>query len=930
MIKRTFIIILLMSFFTSFSHGSDVMIADIESLLKSLSEKDTERKELSLRLADLYFFGAVELEKKARLATEGMEALDRKALKYRRRALGLYTTVKKQYKLNDETEIKVNFQLARVSEQLGNTKRAMALWEGLRKQEQMLNIRREAVLKLAENAENNYSLKKAERLYKEALELCEDSCGFVRYRLGWVYRNLGKIELSLNEMKLALWDKKGQAQDEVLRDYIAVLSQRPGDGSKAVEIIENLAKKTNRKDLLEKLAYGFYAAGNKVAGTKTLGIVTERNPTLKNQVQLLEEYYGLRQWDNFNNLREKMALDSLKTLKKEDVENIEKIMRRLVVQLEAEQKQNPSVRDSFLVTNLLYLELFPTSEITFKIMRSWLALEKNASKKMERIADWLNGEVFKLSTKEVVELREERARLAQKENNNDILRSEMNELAKLYEKKEKKRTKAQYLVAHSYYKEENVDKALPLFVELAKAGPDKPSKWSLQAQNLALDIYNQKKDYDGLIDQADTWLKQAWTNPKGMNKELTEIRKIREQAEFEKAVAMGESEDALKIFFKYCEGKKLIPQSCQNAKQLAVKLKDQKTLVSVLEITNEKEALTNEYEIGGHYAKAAKMLEKRTPIKAGKWTFDQAIKIALLYELEGRFKERDKWLNRMVRRYRTKKVPARSENLFYSALQDAGMLNSPKLLSLKWSKSAKLRLARHLEEIGKGNKRTHKIFLAADKRQGDLWEYYHMKEFYKKAEREQSTSFYGKNSKRQFRRRLARIKQLDKYANKILNQLSANAQLNVVGVLYTSYSKLNREIRETPIPKGLNEEALAQVNNSLSTMARPFDDKAVSYRKLLEGELEKQDKKLEDLSEATYVAKDLLASLERPEKDKAVAVVNLDDVFPLLRQLNEDPLAYDVVKSLKNLYLDQGKSRLASYYEGRLKNLKKGGDSENI
>ena len=928
MIKRSLFTILLAIFWTSLARGNEAMIADIENLLNSLSGKDAERKELTLRLADLYFFTAVDFEKKARLSMEEMDALDKKALKFRRRARKLYRKARRNYKFNEETEIKVDFQLARVSEQLGESREALGLWRKLHKQKRMLDIRREAILKLAENAEDNYSLKRAESLYKEALELCENSCGFVRYRLGWVYRNLGKIELALEQMKSALWDKKGQAQDEVLRDYVTFLSQKPGDGSREISTIENLAKKTGRKDLLEKLAYGFYAAGNKVAGTKTLGIVTERSPTLKNQIQLLEEYYGLRQWDNFADLRDRISPDSVSKLDKDEVRDIETIMRRLVVQLEAEQKQNSSIAEAFLASNLLYLELFPDSEVAFKIMRSWIGLEKESSLKMEKIAYWLDDDKFKLSRKEIVELREERARLAQKEKKHEILRLEMGHLSKLYTDADKKK-KAAYLVAHSYYHEEEIDKALPLFVELAKVNSSKPSKWSLQAQNLALDIFNQKKNYDGLIRQADSWLEQKWENISSVQKDLEEMRKIRQQAQFERAVAGGESKDSLKVFFDYCSKKKLLPQSCQNAKKLAVALKEQDILISVLRLTNEKEALTSEYEISGQYAKAAKLLAEKTPLKRGRWTFEQAIKIALLYELEGNFKKRDQWLNAMVRQYSRKKVPVKGEKLFYSALKDAGQLGI-RHLSVKWSKEMKRSLVRFLEESGKGSKKTQKLFLAEKNRQGELWEYYHLKSIYELAVKEQNTTFYGKRSKRRFQTRLARIKKLDRYANRILNQLTPQAQTDVVGVLYTSYGKLNKEIRETPIPDGLNEEAIAQVKNSLATMARPFDDKAESYKKLLKTELEKRGQSTEGLEEKVYVAKDLSSALTKPEKEKKMMVVNLDEVFPLLRQLNQDPLSHEAVNALKKLYSSQGKSRLASYYEGRLKSLKKEGNNEEI
>ena len=917
--------VLLILGFSFPSYGNEPLIENIEKLLNSLSEKDAGRKELTLRLADLYFFLAVDLDKQARLSPNEMTRLDKKALRSRRRAANLYHRALEKYNVNRETHIKIEFQLARVYDQLGQPQKALSFWQKSYNQKEVINIRREAILKLAEKAEQTSSLEKAESLYKEALVVCESSCGFVRYRLGWVYRNQGKIHQALAEVKKALWDKKGQAQEEVLRDYIAFLAQESGDGSRGISIVENLVERTGKKELLQDLAFGFYAAGNKVAGTKTLALVTKREPTLKNQIRLLEEYYGLRRWEDFVDLRERIDPEKISSLDEKTRQNGEKIMRRLAVQLEAEQKQNSEHKEEFLAVTSLYLELFPTGEISSKMINSWLSVASDVNKKMKKIAHWVGNKKFKLSKKEETSLREERARLAQKKENYEILRSEMDWLIKEAYTQTEKREKAKYLIAYSYYKENKLDKAVPLFVQLANPVSEKPSKWSIQSQNLALDIFNQKKNHQALIKQADLWLNREWELPKNIEKELTDIRKVREQANFEMAVAGGKTRDSLNIFLNYCREEKLLPQSCENAKKLAVFLKEQQALLTVLEKTGEKEALINEYEISGHYSKAADLLAAKKPLKGKKWTFDEAIKTSLLYELEGNFAARDRWLDALVDRYKRRPVPQKGEVLFYSALKDAGKLGS-RHLSLKWSSETKERLVRFLEETGLGNKKSRHLFLSNKKNQGELWEFYHVKKIFEVAEKEKKVVFYGKRSKRRFRQRLAKIKKLDDYSNRILEQLTSNYRLQVVQVLYQAYNNLAHEIQETPIPKGVEGDALVQIKNSLLGMARPFMDKAESYRELWMNELAK----IED--EAVRMAKTekfkqnisvevLLAQLTKPEIQKR-KIVGLDKVFPLIRKLHKDPFSYEAVSSLKDLYTKEGSERLASYYEGRLQKLK--------
>ena len=244
-----------------------------------------------------------------------------------------------------------------------------------------------------------------------------------------------------------------------------------------------------------------------------------------------------------------------------------------------------------------------------------------------------------------------------------------------------------------------------------------------------------------------------------------------------------------------------------------------------------------------------------------------------------------------------------------------------KSLSLKWSGSIRQRLIRFLEENDKGNRQTHQEFLAQTESGGELWEYFHLKKIYELAQKEGSTTFHGKNSKRRFQRRLARIKKFDTYSNNILEQLGRERRVQVIRLLYTAYSNLEQEIKKTPIPEGLDEAALVQIKNRLVVMAHPFAEKALSYKELLQTELNKIDEveQRQLLLSQNLEPKVLLAELKRPKRKKTGGGVSMETVFSLLRQLRKAPFSKGTISSLKDIYLEKGQIRLASYYEGRLR-----------
>ena len=492
-------------------------------------------------------------------------------------------------------------------------------------------------------------LAEATRLYHIAVELCAggEVCAYAHHRLGWLAKAEGAYPTAIQETELALWDTKGQVREEVLKDYILFLASAPDDGKKALNLVLPLSQKLTRPALLSDLADAFYSAGNKVAGTYVLAYVNSLSPSLAHQARLLEEYYGLRNWDGFREVLEQtqsaktvartpsaehpVALDAKPA--KQDVE-AEKILRRLTIQLDGERISQPQYAADFENATLLYLRLFPTSPVRFKMMEGWLAAETSPERKLSQLKIWTSDPSFALSPTEQKRLHEMRAGIAQKNKDYATVAEETTVLADLYSTDTAKAREYRFLKANALLEQKNPTAALPLFKELAKPALQ-ADPWALRSQRSALGILAENKDYAGIIQQADLWLDDASVKASGaLSDARKEFTSIREQAAFEQAVQQGKVASALKVFEDFCERKVFLPKSCDNARVLAVQLGDQNSLFAVLKAEGKKEELANEYELSARFASAAELreaaLSKKAPQKPENKDF---LKVALLYEL---------------------------------------------------------------------------------------------------------------------------------------------------------------------------------------------------------------------------------------------------------------------------------------------------------
>lgn len=874
-----------------------VVIDELRKLKASLPVNDPARKEITLRLADRISDEYLASKDESQKRTEADRA---EALALYRESLASRT---------GEMKNKIQFQMARLyAEKSSDLGSAKGLFEEVRMNSQVKELKRESNLRLAEMAEASPATASAAvKYYREALTLCEgtDSCSYSHYRLGWIERNNENLPKAIEEMKLALWDSKGQLREEAMRDLVSFMGLASTQVEQSIPYLDQLSTKVSRPALLQDLAYAYFAAGNKAAGVKVLALTHSRAPTLYSEMRLMEEYYGLRQWDQFRSILAQfdatVHAGASNAESSKDLIEIEKIGRRLATQLDGERTTDPTRFEDFKQFTLSYLDLFPRATERAKIMEGLIAAEPNRDLKLTQLKNWLSAIQFDLPLSDEVKLRELRAAIAQKEPVNHSVVIE--EMTALMAKNQSKAREYRYVRARAYYAQKDFTQAAPEFVELA-AVQSTPDSFAIQSQHLLLDIYNQQKDLAKIVAQAKTWTtNESLIKNTKISADLKEMSQIAEQAEFESATQQNESIESLNVFMNYCQNGKFLPKSCENAKVLSVKLNQHLKLISILELQSKTDAsihseLMNEYEAGAYFVKAADMMSKafaKTP------EFKTQVKTAVLYEVGRDLAKRNMTLNQLTQLVLTKKIKlaAPEEKALIAFLVDTRLLN-PALLTVV-SADSKVSLSENLEEQGLGNKQTQQILMSQNDYQGIAWAKHVISKAEELSAAEAKIKFYGRNGQVAFQKRVNRLKELNQFSDQYLNGSDALTRTKLLTVLKTSHERIATEIMESPLPANLNEEQVAQVKVSLAEMAKPFQDKVESLKKLMETEEQK-------------VSLSLTQSSSKPSFDE-------NSYQEAINLLHQNPKNGAALTQLKTLFTNAGLNRPAAYFEGRIQGL---------
>ena len=913
------------------ANDSKYLIKEMESLRDTLNIDDPKRIDLTLRLADLYFDVSIQEGKK-----EDSELLKKdrlKSLELYKHSLNGTDNLKAATGLN---RIKIQFQLGRLLTRLDEGKNAgpyyLSIIDNIEAPKKMVE---QSALAMAEYYEEMANYVPAKKFYDQAISLCstKDSCNYANYRLAWLLYKDTKLDAAIATMEKSLWNEGDYIRENSLSDLLLFMSNKDTDGRDEFIKIKRIAAKANKPELISQLVEAFYIAGNRLAGSTLLSELNKSDPNLYYEVRLLEEFYGFRKWDkveNYLSIIEKRSLSDIPAKKEEAVEVLT-ILRRFIVQVDAEMQVNTSL-NIFLKRSIdVYLKFYPNDELRKKMQAGWLSAESDKTLKVAKLEKWIKEDIaYGVDPSEIRKLRQTRLSLAQELKNQDVIIIESKAIAEIL-KGSKVATEFNYVAARELYEQKKYDESLPYFQSIiADAQKNREiTNWVTLSQNLILDIYNHQKNYDGIILQIGLWGALALDSSSAeIQKETKSMNQILVQAKFEKAMLMKDNPEALESFYQFCMDNIYPEKSCENAKILSIKYKDQTKLVALLEKSGDEKALLAEYELMGRYNEAARLKEK-LELKSDT-TLDTYLQVAFLYELDQNMKDRDRVLSKMIEVInRNKKIPDDLEKMIYLTLEEANLLDE-RALVMPWSLNQKLKLATRLE-AQKSTVATQKIILAQKESVGPLWSKLILAQVEAEYIKANKIKFYGVRSKSLFKQRTNALEKFAAMAKPLLDGADLETRVYLLHMLKMSYKNIANEILNTPIPDGLDEETLAAVATQISNLADPFDRVNEDYDALLKNQLAA----ITDESTRTIVEKNIIGEVKNYSSfintnsaltlnnPKTLSVDEQKQVNDMKMKLLIDPEDKNTLLGLKNFYTQFDNTRAAAYYSGRVENLNK-------
>ena len=915
-IRTIFLVLLLIP--VAFANDAQ-LIRDMESLRDSLPFKDPGRPALTRRLADLCFQKAVQDDKDLILSGKGqaseVTALRAKAIKLYTEALdgekGTYPAAQ------GELKNKIEFQVARLERMQGQKAKALSTFKTLAALPNVnKDLLRETLLTIAEMHDEEGQWVEAQAAYQKALPHCQgaDAISYVRYRLAWAYFRKNQISEAQTEMSQALYDAQGNLKDQAMADYLQFLAATPGDmGSQHLMKVEGIAAKARRPEFVEQLADAYFTAGNRQAGVTVLAHAQRLRPSPFAAARLSEEYYGFKRLDDMQAMLTylKGQAAGVKALEDKKREAVDQILRRLVVQLDGERKSNPGQFNAEVMLAIeTHLALFPQSDVTEKMRAGWLVASTDDAAKMERLSLWIKAETNIDAQRRY---RQERAALALKTKNTQVVREEARELLKTTD--EASAREWTYVEAKAAYDMGEEAHALSAFQALAKK-TQSPDKWAVQSQHLALDILNKGKRYQELVQQASLWTNQAALKNSAVAADVLEMDKARSEASFEYAASLGETEAALTEFNRFCQEGQFVEKSCPNAKVLAVKLKNQAVLVQVLARMNDKPALAQEYERMGRFEDAAAILE---PALTAQQPEVEWIKVSLMYQIAGNEAARARVLRKLsARLIKLGKMSAELEGVVIAAYHHSE-IKGAELMRLPWSAAQKIRLATELETQGLGDAQTKKLISSSKEDLGAVWAREVFSRMNALDQRQRQITFYTGNTSARVQQRMTSMGNYAKEVKAVLDGASTPVRVALLNSLAKAYGDLDKEILATPLPAGITAEQLAGAKEAMESLAQPMRIEAESYQKLAaEQQATLADAASWPFAEGTAAVLARIETEERANAPKAAAGMTPTERSTVLSSLAVDPNSRSALERLRDDFKTRGDLAAAAYFTGRL------------
>jgi hypothetical protein len=860
--------------------GARDLIPDAERLYAQLGPHEPERKAVALRLADLLFDAAVEIDGDGKAKKKDMD----QAEAFRKRSKQLYE--ESLTSTRGASHERIEFQLSRLYAFAGRMDSAMKYWADLAKHSADVHLKRESALHLAEQLELSNkpeSIREAGRLYALSLPLAEKQSlrAYIHYRSAWTQFRLGQTDSAVATLQKSLaLTTTAKEREDLLRDMVLFLSRQSQPAEKQMALLRDYGKKYGREGLVAQLGEAYFTADRKEDYVTVMTALNRKEPRLERSIALLDADH-----DRMSAADVREALSGIQSMGGQTFPDTETEKRardrlyRLVLLWDGQRRSQVAGSDPLFAQGVdTLVQIFPESDETHKAIGGWMAAHPDKEAQLAELDHWLK---LNTNTKLEITLHQNKLELARQLKRWNVVVAESKSLEQLASSQTRE---ARYQRAKAFYELKKYDEALPLF--LGVAGTDEIGKFS---QDLALDIYASQKRYADIVAATARW--------KTGGARGQELVAMGEKARFEWAVAR-QDQTSLAEFTDFCLNKKFVPQSCDNARALAARLRDQDKLIAVLRAEGREDELAQQLEFGGRFSESARLLEKSAKSNL------QVLKVALLFELQGEMKERDRVLKNLVHQLskRNDAIPTDEQALLFATLSDAGVITK-EALRLPWAANYQVQVAARLS----ADKDARKILLEhCEGPAEDEWTSVHLAQLKESYERERKIQFVGAHSKANFEKRVAELKKFSTQADCFMKGAPEDLRPLTAAKVAGAYQELAEQIRATPIPDGLDEATLVQVKEQVNAMAQPFEESSAKWKALAPEA---------DAKEWAFTSPD-------DEEDEAPAHTAVAfDWKPWLDEIRKNPYQRLPQENLKAHFEQIGSGRLATYMNGRLQGL---------
>lgn len=432
--------------------------------------------------------------------------------------------------------------------------------------------------------------------------------------------------------------------------------------------------------------------------------------------------------------------------------------------------------------------------------------------------------------------------------------------------KGKKVVEVKFKVAQLHYSHNQFDGALKQFKNIVNKHPK--TRYAVFSANLILDIYNLRKDYDGLAREGVALMRNKRLRSQGFK---ADVRDMVEKAQFKKGQDFEIGKDYVKAgdsfaaFVKKNPKSPLVQSAAYNAgvnyerggnMPKAIGMYQRVVTIPVRKKDRKKQKIRTKtilllgklYEQTAQYPKAAQQFERYARENPkDKLTPDLYYNSALIWEGERKWVKAERAYRQY---YDSTRRRDRSDALFalakisekrrrfgtaikrYEEYLNKGGNNPEKVVEANF-RIAELKKARGLRtQAEKAYKRTIAVQRALSKRGSVGTIYAAQARFYltKKTYKELRAIRIPKNPKRQaaaIQKKLALLTKLSNQLAQVIKFNEGNMVVASLARLGQAYEHMAAAVAKAPLPRGLNKEEMAEYKKGVDGVVKPLQAKAI-------------------------------------------------------------------------------------------------------